>query len=200
MAVDFQAIIANLSRHTEFNPAELAQFTSQLTWRQAARRDCLLRAGQPTRKIFYGLSGALRAFYVDKTGRESTIMFAVADWWVTDMYCFVNAQPAMLTIEAIEYSHYLELTKSSLEQLYLTVPKFERCFRILFQNAYTREQLRVIENLSLTAEERYLQFLKKYPQILPHVTQKQIASYLGITPEFLSLIRKNQRQKSIAQK
>jgi CRP-like cAMP-binding protein len=188
----------NVSRHTDFAPAELEALTSRLTFRQVARHDCLLRAGQPTRKIFYVIAGALRAFYVDKTGRESTIMFAVADWWVTDMYCFVNAKPAMLTIEAIEDSHFFELGKDSLDMLYVQVPKFERCFRILFQNAYTREQLRVIESLSLTAEERYVQFLKKYPQVLPHVTQKQIASYLGITPEFLSLIRSKLRKRPIS--
>jgi CRP-like cAMP-binding protein len=195
--VDHQAIIANVSRHTEFTSAELDVFSSQLVLRQIEKRDYLLRARQPTRKIFYVLSGALRAFYVDKTGRESTIMFAVADWWVTDMYCFLNAKPAMLTIEAIEESRVFELSKTGLDHLYKEVPKFERCFRILFQNAYTREQLRVIEGLSLPAEERYLNFLRKYPQILPHITQKQIASYLGITPEFLSLLRKNQRKKSI---
>ncbi len=105
-------VMDNVSRHTDFSPAELNALTSRLTYSQAARYDGLLRAGQPARKIFYVLSGALR------------------------------------------------------------------------------------ESLSLTAEERYLQFLKKYPQILPHVTQKQIASYLG--PEFLSLIRSKLRKRPIS--
>ena len=116
-------------------------------------------------------------------------MFAIADWWITDMYCFLNNLPAMLNIETLEESEVLQLHKNDLENLYLDVPKFERFFRIIMQNAYTREQLRMIESLSLTAEERYHRFLIKYPQVARLVTQKQIASYLGITPEFLSMIR-----------
>jgi CRP/FNR family transcriptional regulator, anaerobic regulatory protein len=87
------------------------------------------------------------------------------------------------------------LHKKGLDTLFIKVPKFERFFRILMQNAYTREQLRVIENLSLSAEERYNNFLIKYPQTVKQFTQKQIASYLGITPEFLSAIRANKNKK-----
>ena len=135
---------------------------------------------------------------MDKDGKESTIMFAVSDWWITDMFCFLNEKPAMMYIEAIEDSSIFQLSKADFEKLFANVPKFERFFRILMQNAYTREQLRVIENLSLSAEERYDSFLAKYPQIVQQVTQKQIASYLGITPEFLSAIRKNKSKNIIS--
>lgn len=116
-------------------------------------------------------------------------MFAISDWWVTDMHCFLEEKPAMLNIQSVSESEVLQLSKIDLDRLYLEIPKFERFFRLLMQNAYVREQLRVIQNLSLTAEERYHNFLAKYPQIGSQVTQKQIASYLGITPEFLSVIR-----------
>jgi CRP-like cAMP-binding protein len=125
-------------------------------------------------------------------------MFAVSDWWVTDMYCFLNERPAMTYIEAIEDSYIYQLSKNNMDKLFKQVPKFERFFRILMQNAYTREQLRIIENLSLTAEDRYESFLKKYPHIAQVVTQKQIASYLGITPEFLSAIRKEKASRRIS--
>ncbi len=101
----------------------------------------------------------------------------------------------MLTIEAVDHSNVLQLSKEDLDNLYIKIPKLERFFRIIFQNAYIREQLRVIQNLSLTAEERYTLFLAKYPQVVKQVTQKQIASYLGITPEFLSMIRGNKHKK-----
>ena len=100
----------------------------------------------------------------------------------------------MLTIDTIEESVIYQLQKNDLEKLYLTVPKFERFFRILMQNAYIREQLRVIQNLSLTAEERFDIFLNKYPDVANKVKQKQIASYLGITPEFLSMIKRKKRK------
>jgi CRP-like cAMP-binding protein len=118
-------------------------------------------------------------------------MFAVSDWWVTDMPCFISGAPAMVSIQAIENSDLLELSKANFDKLFSDIPKFEKFFRIMMQNAYIREQTRVIQNLSLSAEERYDLFLQKYPHISQQVTQKQIASYLGITPEFLSAIRKS---------
>ena len=96
----------------------------------------------------------------------------------------------MMFIEAIEDSCMYELSKTNFDLLLQRIPKFEKFFRVLMQNAYTREQLRTIENLTLTAEERYNRFINKYPQVIKQVTQKQIASYLGITPEFLSAIRR----------
>jgi CRP-like cAMP-binding protein len=122
-------------------------------------------------------------------------MLAIDDWWVTDMYSYVMGKPAMLHISAIEDTSVFQLPKDDLEILFLKVPKFERFFRILMQNAYIREQLRVIQNLSMSAEERYLNFLKKYPLLVQRISQKQIASYLGVSPEFLSTVRKRIRKK-----
>jgi CRP-like cAMP-binding protein len=139
--------------------------------------------------------GALRAFHLSPEGKDSTITFAIADRWITDMYCFVMERPAMQTIIAIDDSCVWQLEKEDLERLYTQVPKFERFFRILMQNSYIREQLRVLQNLSLSAEERYEIFLNKYPQLAPYVSQKQIASYLGVTPEFLSTVRRNRAGK-----
>jgi CRP-like cAMP-binding protein len=104
----------------------------------------------------------------------------------------------MQNIVAIEDSNVLQLRKSDLETLFFKVPKFERFFRIIMQNSYIREQLRVLQNLSLSAEERYNIFTNKYPQLMPHISQKQIASYLGVTPEFLSTMRKNKMKKRIS--
>lgn len=187
----FSGVLANIAKHVTLNQEEIDQFTAALTYKEVKKKDCLLEEGRSCKYINYVHSGALRAYHLDKSGKESTIMFAVSDWWVTDMYCFLNKKPSMVYIEAIENSSLFQLSKDQLDNLFDTIPKFERWFRILMQNAYTREQLRIIENLSLTAEERYDNFLKKYPQIVQQVTQKQIASYLGITPEFLSTIRKN---------
>jgi CRP-like cAMP-binding protein len=191
--IDYATILSNVGRHVELDAAETEQFISRLKFRRLARKALLLKEGQVCRNIFYDHSGTLRAYYVDGGGRESTIMFAAADWWVTDMYCFLNGRKAMLFIEALEESAVFQLSKAQFDELMDRWPKFERWFRILMQNAYTREQLRAIDNLSLSAEERYVRFVEKYPLIASQVTQKQIASYLGITPEFLSAIRKNLR-------
>lgn len=191
-------ILNNISKHIVLDNGETNYFTSLLTYKEVPKKTSLLTEGQACRQLSYVHSGALRSYCLDKEGKESTIMFAVADWWVTDMYCFLNNKPAMMYIEAIEDSCIFQLTKENFDKLFTGIPKFERFFRILMQNAYTREQLRIIENLTLSAEERYDRFLLKYPRFAQQVTQKQIASYLGITPEFLSAIRKNKSKGKIS--
>jgi CRP-like cAMP-binding protein len=189
------SILKNIGKHISLDKEETMHFLSLLNYKDVARKTILLKEGQPCHYLNFVHAGALRAYHVDKQAKESTIMFAVTDWWITDMYCFLNKKPAMMYIEAIEDSSIYQLSKNNMDKLLSDIPKFERFFRIILQNAYTREQLRVIENLSLSAEERYKSFLKKYPHIAQIVTQKQIASYLGITPEFLSAIRKEKTKR-----
>lgn len=184
-------LLKNIAKHISLTEKEISFFTSLVTCKKLAKKTFLLEASQDCRYLNYVHSGALRSYYIDKDGKESTIMFAIADWWITDMYCYLNRKPAMMHIETLEESTIFQISRINFDHLLETIPKFEKFFRILMQNAYTREQLRVMENLSLTAEERYHSFLLKYPQIVKQVTQKQIASYLGITPEFLSTLRKS---------
>ena len=98
-------------------------------------------------------------------------------------------------IDATEDTTLLQISRANLEQLYQKVPKFERFFRIMFQNAFIAQQERIKQNLSFTAEQRYCQFLDKWPDLEQRLSQKQVASYLGITPEFLSMIRRKQARK-----
>jgi CRP-like cAMP-binding protein len=187
--------LTNVGKHITLDEKEISFFTSLLKEKHVAKKDFVLQEGQLCKYISFVNSGLLRAYYLDKEDKESTIMFAVADWWITDIYCYINQKPSMLTIQAVEDSHIFQLKKDDLEKLYVEVPKFEKFFRIIMQNAYIREQLRIIQNLSLSAEERYHHFLIKYPQIAKQVTQKQIASYLGVTPEFLSALRANKSKR-----
>lgn len=185
----YDLIISHVQRHISLDAPARDYFLSLLKSRTVKRKEYLLLEGQPCKTIHYVNHGALRAFYRGPDGKEATMMFAISDWWITDMPCFVRQSPAMISIEAIEDSTVWQLAKDDLDTLYTRVPAFERFFRILMQNAYVREQLRTLENLSLPAAERYQNFLKKYPTIAQQVAQKDIASYLGITPEFLSAIR-----------
>ncbi|GGH71139.1 CRP-like cAMP-binding protein [Filimonas zeae] len=188
-------ILHNLQKHITLTKAEEDHFISILTYKEIPKKTTLLAEGQACNQLSYVHSGALRSYCLDESGKESTIMFAMADWWLTDMYCFLNEKPSMTFIETLEDSVVFSISKLHFDQLFHTISGFERFFRILMQNAYTREQLRTIENLTLKAEERYYRFLNKYPQMAGKLTQKQIASYLGITPEFLSNIRKKQLGK-----
>ena len=191
-------ILLNVAKHIILSREEINHFTGVLSYKEVPKKTRLLSEGQMCKYLSYVHSGALRSYCIDKEGKQSTIMFAVADWWLTDMYCFLNEKPAMMYIETIEDSCLFQLSRENFGKLFNVIPKFERFFRILMQNAYTREQLRIIDNLTLTAEERYDRFLNKYPQIVKQVTQKQIASYLGITPEFLSVIRKKKTGRRIS--
>ncbi|AMQ00198.1 transcriptional regulator [Pedobacter cryoconitis] len=194
----YNLILENITKHISLDQEEIHYFTSCLKQKKVSKKEFILKGEQTCKYINFVHSGILRAYYLDKEGKQSTIMFAVTDWWITDMFCFINDQPAMLTIEAVEESIIFQLSKDDLDSLYIKTPKFERFFRIIFQNAYIREQLRTIQNLSLTAEERYNSFINKYPQVVKQVTQKQIASYLGITPEFLSTIRSNKHKINVS--
>jgi len=183
------AILSNIGKHITLDKEETKYFLSLLDVKELKKKDFLLEEGDPCTTFNYVHSGALRGFYRDRNDKEATIMFAVADWWITDMPCFVNETPAMIHIEAITKSYILQLSKDDIDSLFIQIPEFERYFRILMQNVYIREQLRVLQNLSMPAEVMYRNFLEKYPKIVQQVTLKNIASYLGVTPEFLSTIR-----------
>ena len=195
MAELHHPILTNITKHISLSPEEQDHFISLLTYKEIPKKTTILSEGQPCNQLSYIHSGALRSYCLDKNGKESTIMFAIADWWLTDMYCFLNERPSMTFIETIEDSQILNISKDKFDHLFTAIPKFERFFRLLMQNAYTREQLRTIESLTLDAEQRYARFMNKYPQMASKLTQKQIASYLGITPEHLSVIRKNYRDR-----
>lgn len=194
--MDFQLILKNVEKHIQLSIDERTYFTSLLKYKEFSRKEFLLKEGELAKYIYFIHSGALKAYYVDAASNENIIMLAIDDWWITDMYSFTMNKPAMQYITAIEDSVVFQLSKNDFDKLLTDVPGFERFFRILMQNAYIREQLRIIQNLSLPAEDRYLNFLKKYPHLVQRVTQKQIASYIGVSPEFLSAMRKRLNKKS----
>lgn len=183
-------IFENIGKHISLDEREKSIVLSHFTQKLVQKKEIILNQGQACKKIFFVESGSFRAYNLNKEGKESTIMFAIQDWWITDMNCFVNQLPAQVSIVALEQSVILELDFQSLEDLYIEIPVMERYFRILFQKAYIREQIRTLNSLSMPIEERFKIFMEGYPSIVEKVTQKQIASYLGVTPEFLSAIKK----------
>lgn len=184
-----ELILKNVSKHIVLDAKEIDFFISVLEHQNLPRKKVYLKAGTVCKHSAFVLNGALKSFTVDKEGKEHILSFAIRDWWIADMYSYLSRKPAILTIEAIDDSEILMLSYENQQLLYEKIPKFERFFRILVENALVANQERLIDNLSSTAEERYLRFIKKYPSIPASVPQHSIASYLGITPEFLSKIR-----------
>ncbi len=185
----FDLILQNISRHISLDADEQARFTSLLQVRNLKRRHFLLQEGDICRHSAFVVTGCLRGFSVDKNGYEHVLNFAPPGWWIADMYSLITQKPGMINIETLEPSTLLLLAKTDQEMLYQEIPKFERFFRIIVENALASNQQRLLDNLSLTAEERYLNFSARYPAIMDCVPQKHIASFLGVTPEFFSKMR-----------
>jgi CRP-like cAMP-binding protein len=139
--------------------------------------------------------GCLKTFFVDKEGQEHIVMFAIENWWTSDMGSFISRSPANYNVQCIEDTDVFQITHEKLEELYLKVPKMERFFRIIIQRAYIALEKRIISSFSMTAGERYILFREQYPQIEQRVPNYMIASYLGVTKEFLSKIRNQLTKK-----
>jgi CRP-like cAMP-binding protein len=186
----FERILANVSRHIQLTPEEVTYFTSIIKSRTVRKRQYLLQAGDVNRFEIFVNAGCLRSYEVDDKGQEHIVQFAPEDWWTGDMYSFLTGEPATKNIDALEDTEVLLIEKSHLEALYVQVPKFDRFYRLLLQRAYITLERRISENLTLSAEERYNRFIERYPNLEQRLTQRHIASYLGITPESLSRIRR----------
>jgi CRP-like cAMP-binding protein len=132
---------------------------------------------------------------VDDSGQEHILMFGIEDWWIADMYSLTTGNPALTNVDALEDSELLLIDRNDYEDLMLKVPVLEKVFRIKLQRAFVAHQRRLIENMSLPAEERFKNFSEQYPLLVKRIPQKYIASYLGITAESLSRIRKQQLPK-----
>jgi CRP-like cAMP-binding protein len=184
-------ILENISRHIDLNEEEAEYFISLLKPRTLRKRQFLLQSGEISRHETFIVKGLLRAYTVDKSGYEHVVMFASEGWWISDLYSFLTQTPGSQNIDALEDTEVLQIDKQDLEKLYLEVPKFDRFFRILLQNAFVANQQRILASISLTAEEQYLAFIQKYPSLEQRVPQHQVASYLGITPETISRIRRS---------
>ncbi len=179
----------NFEKHIPISDAEKRIISANLEFMDIPKNDVVLSQGNKVRTIFYVVSGALRAYHLNAKGKESTVMFAVKDWWITDMNGFANQDLAQVSLETIENSKLIGLRYEIFESLLRELPKLERFFRILFQRAYIREQSRLLRQLSMDVATRYRSFVDKYPKIVASVSQKQMASYLGVTPEFLSQVK-----------
>jgi CRP-like cAMP-binding protein len=185
----FELILNNVSKHIQLNDAEREIFLSHLQQKKFERKQIILDDGEICKYSIFVTSGCLRGFTVDKNGNEHVLSFAPPDWWIADMYSLISQKPGILNIEALEDTEAILLSKTDQEKLYLQVPKFERFFRILIEKSLVANQQRIVDNVSLTAEERYKIFCNRYPTLIYHLPQKQIASYIGVTPEFFSRMR-----------
>lgn len=187
---------ANIEKHIRLTNEEKAQFVSVLKPKILKKKNFLLHENQVCTHATFVLSGCLKAYTVDDNGFEHIIQFAPADWWVTDMYSFITQKPGNIIIECIENCEVVLLSRNDQLKLFDDIPQFERYFRIITEKSLVAYRRRLMDNMSLTAAERYTGFCERYPTLITKLPQKLIASYIGVTPEFLSKMRSAQRKKS----
>jgi len=195
--MNVDVLIANISRHLSLTGEEIEFFTSLLRSKSLTKGAFLLREGDVCKYESFVTRGCLKTYYLDENGNEHVIDFSIEEWWADDLYSLLTQTASKSNIKAIEDTDILQISKIDLELLYKKIPKFERFFRILFQNAYISQREQINLSLSASAEERYLLFLKKKPYAEKRFSQKDIASYLGVTPQFLSVLKKKLRRVNV---
>ncbi len=166
-----------------------------MEYRKIPKKTRLLAAGSICNFEAYVNKGCIREYIIDENGAEVTLQFAVEDWWVSDLASFQDQSPAHMNIETLEDCELFILTPDSKERLLTEVPKLERMFRLMLQRHLTVVQKRLFKTIATTAMEKYLEFINRYPGIPQRVPQHYIASYLGISPEFLSKLRARNLKK-----
>jgi CRP-like cAMP-binding protein len=184
-----ELILENIAKHVSLTPEEQVLFLSKTETTFYKAKTILLSSGEVCKHSYFVNSGILRSFNINDNIVEHVLSFSCAGWWISDMYSFFSQKPGQLFIEVLEDAEVLSLSKENQEQLYLEIPKLERFFRILIENSLVANQQRLMDNLSLPAEERFDKFCKKYGTLVHKVPQKQIASFIGVTPEFFSKMK-----------
>ena len=184
-----QFILQNIAKHVSLTPAEEQLFLSKTETKIFKAKTILLSAGELSNETYFVNSGIIRSFNINDTIIEQVLHFACEGWWIGDMYSYISQKPGNLFIEVLEDAEVVSISKENHQQLYQEIPKLERFFRILAENSLVAHQERLIDNLSLTAEERFEKMCKKYPSLINKVSQKNIASYIGVTPEFFSKMK-----------
>jgi CRP-like cAMP-binding protein len=182
--------LINFHKYISLTDKEKEIVLSFFTYKKFRKRQYILQEGAVCRYETYLINGSTRTYEIDKNGQEHLLQFGVEDWWVGDLYSFLTGKLSIYNMECLENCEVMQITRTNLDKLYDIVPKTERYFRILFQNAFVAASDRIISNISRSALERYIEFREKYPHLEERVTDYQIASYLGITPQSLSRVRR----------
>ncbi|WP_027137550.1 Crp/Fnr family transcriptional regulator [Gaetbulibacter saemankumensis] len=182
-------LLNNITKYINLTDEEIEFLKSKIIVRKYLKGQYIVQQGDVCKYECFVLSGCTKTFYIDKEGQEHIVMFSIEDWWTSDMGSFITQTPADFNIQCLENSELVMFSIDVIEDLYEGIPKLERFFRKLVERAFVASQKRIVRNFSLTAKEQYLFFREQYPKIEQRIPQYMIASYLGITKEFLSKIK-----------
>lgn len=193
--MDTDLLIQSIEKYVVLTQPQKLLIRENVRERRVNKGQFVLHEGAVCKATAFVNEGSLRTFYTDLNGQEHIVQFAIEGWWISDLNSFIMQVPATFNVQAIEDSLLLELPFENLEKLYNEVPPLERYFRIVTQRAFIAFQQRAIQNISMTAEDRYRSFQEKFPKLELRIPQKLVASYLGVSAEFLSKIKKKLREQ-----
>lgn len=183
-------LVQHLQRFIPFQHSDTSVLNKYLKTIQARKKEHLVGSLQPCNDHYFVVKGCLRMYFFNDKGDEQTVQFAIENWWMTDHSSFMQGTDSLFSIQAVESSSLLALNRSVQEDLFCEIPSMERYFRIIYQRAYAASQFRMRVRQDFSGEETYLGFRKSYPDFVDRVPQYMLASYLGITPEYLSAVKK----------
>lgn len=187
--MNIQPLLDYINPLIELTPEEEVFLESKVTFRKYLKGQYVIQQGDICKYECFVVSGCTKTFYLDQEGQEHMVMFAIENWWTADMGSFISQTPADYNVQCLENTELILFSYDNLEALYRKIPKLERLFRQIVERAFVASQKRIVRNFSLTAKERYLYFKTQYPQIEERIPQYLVASFLGITKEFLSKIK-----------
>ena len=186
----FERLRVYLERKAALTPEEIGFLRNLFAARSLSKGEFLQRTSEPARFSVFVARGCLRSYVIDERGREHIIQFAPEDWWLSDANSLASGGPATFFIDAVEDSDVLLIDPPSHQRLVERVPKYAASMRAGLERHAAAKDRRIVTTLSASAEERYLDFASRYPSLFRRVPQKMLASYLGISPETLSRLRK----------
>ena len=191
----FEKLLSFFRRHVPITEEQAALVRPLFAPKRFTKGEFILREGEVAKYAMFVASGCLRTYTIDNKGKEHILQFSPEDWWTGDMNSFVNGVPSQSFIDALEDSEILLFDNAAIRKINEDIPELATMFQIGLQKSIAASNQRIIFSMSATAEERYNEFLKKYPSLIQRLPQHMIASYLGISPETLSRIRKQQSRK-----
>ncbi len=187
----YSTILNNIRRYVSLTSEEESKLTAIIKTSRVKKKQLIIQPGFVCQSRTYIVEGAFRVFYLDDDGKEHTVSIGIEDWFVTDFYSYINQEPALNYAEALEDSIIFQMSYEDIEPLCKEIHGLSEYFRLTTEKAFAFSRRRVISNISKSAEQRYDEYMDNYPHIVNRVPQYILASYLGMSPEFLSKIRKN---------
>ena len=184
-----ESLLKYINKHVNLTADEEAFLTSKVSYRKYLKGQYVVQQGDICKYECFVLSGCTKMFYADDDGQEHIILFSIEDWWTSDLGSFITQTPSDFNIQCVENTELAMFSYEIIEELYAEIPKLERFFRQIIERAFVASQKRIVRNFALTAKDRYLYFRKQYPKMEQRIPQYMVASYLGITKEFLSKIK-----------